>query len=170
LAGTRALRAEDLAAAFDRSFAEARAPAGAATDDFLAIHVGGVPHALHLVDIAGLHHWRQPAWLPGPVAELSGIVSLRGTLMPVYDLAALLGYAAVAVPRWMAVAAAAPVAFAVESFDGHFRVARDAVDSSNDDTSGQIHQVVRTTSGPRSVIHLDTLVASVRRSLPSAAV
>jgi purine-binding chemotaxis protein CheW len=75
-------------------------------EGLLAIRVGADPYALRLSEIVGLHADVKIVPVPSPVAQLLGIVGLRGMMAPVYDLAALLGYPPAASPRWMVLAGA----------------------------------------------------------------
>jgi purine-binding chemotaxis protein CheW len=67
--------------------------------------------------------------LPHPIAHLMGIVHLRGTMLPVLDLAALLGLAAAAAPTRLVVLAHEGLAcgLAVEAIDGLRTVQPDEV-------------------------------------------
>ena len=89
--------------------------------------VGGDPYMLRLAEIAGFFADKKVTRLPSRVAELSGVAGFRGTMLPVYDLAALLRYPPSPSARWMAIAAEAPLALTFDSFDGHFRFAADAI-------------------------------------------
>lgn len=114
--------AVELAAAFDDAFAAAQvAPPPQA--DLLAIGVGGDRFALPLAHVAGMFADRRITKIPSRRADLLGLAAFRGTVLPVFDLAARLGYTAARAPRWLVLAAAAPLAFAFERFDGHVRLA-----------------------------------------------
>ena len=52
---------------------------------------GGAPFAFRLAEIAGVAVDRKLTSLPSPVPELLGLAGLRGRLVPVYSLTALLG-------------------------------------------------------------------------------
>src|SRR6202030_4383581 len=91
---------------FDSSFAAAASSTTGPLEDLLAICVEGDPYALRLSEIAGLYVDVKIVPVPGPIAQLLGIVSLRGKLAPVYDLAALLHYPLAVSPRWMILAGA----------------------------------------------------------------
>ena len=109
---------------FDDGFAQAPAPAGAAPEAMLAIRVGADPYALRLAQIAGLHLDRRVTALPSALPALLGVSGFRGQIAPVYDLAALLGYAAAAAPRWLVlVRGAQPLALAFDCFECHFSAA-----------------------------------------------
>jgi purine-binding chemotaxis protein CheW len=163
-----AARAEQLAAAFDRSFAEARrAPEGDA-GEFLAVRVAGERHAIRLAEIGGLHPVRAVTRLPGPLPALIGLAGLRGVLVPVYDLALLLGGAAAGEARWMVLAGTAEAAFAFEGFEGQFRAPNGAVSASGQDGEDALRQVVASAGGPLPLISIPSLVATLRRRLPPA--
>jgi purine-binding chemotaxis protein CheW len=84
-------------------------------------------YALRLAEIAGLFPDRKIIPLPGGPPALLGIAGFRGAILPVYDLPALLGLSLEPAPRWLAMAAGAPVAFAFTALDGLLRVGRDAI-------------------------------------------
>lgn len=115
--------ATELRRVFEASFAAPAAVEHGKFADALAIRVGGDPYALRLAEIAGLYADRQPVALPGPVAELLGVVAIRGLLAPAYDLAALLGYPPAPGSRWLVlVRSPHPVALAFASFESHLRL------------------------------------------------
>ena len=63
-----------------------------------------------------------------PVPELVGMVGIRGTVFPVYDLGMLLGCPRAAAPRWLVVAAAGPIALAFGAFDGYLSVRAEGIE------------------------------------------
>ena len=163
-------KAAELKRIFDQTFAEAPRSDASAEDDLLAISVASDPYAIRLSEVAGLLSDRRVTWLPGSVPELIGLMGLRGAVVPVYDLRALLGYARGPVPRWFLIAAAIPVAIAFDRFDGHLRVPRAAVSiGSTHSVATQlpcVQEVVRTREFVRPIIHmpavLDAIAALVR--------
>ncbi|HEV8679354.1 MAG TPA: chemotaxis protein CheW [Stellaceae bacterium] len=150
--------------AFDRSFAEARAPAPPASEDLLAVRIGAEPYALRLSEIAGLFAERRITPLPGSTPALLGIAGFRGTIVPVWDLAVLLGHEAEAV-RWLAMAAAEPVAFALAAVDGHLRIALDAIVASTagDGPQPHVRHFARLPGPMRPIVHLPSVLEAVRR-------
>lgn len=160
------VRVNDLAAAlraeFDQSFT--RAPRGGAADleDFLAIGLGSDQFVLRLADVSGLFTKKTVTWVPSPVAALLGIAGFRGTVLPVYDLAMLMGKPKTVAPRWLTVAAAAPVALAFEEFHGFVRERPDAIVSEARDESGRHVRAILQGTVTRSIVDLpsvlDTLV------------
>lgn len=119
--------ATQLRQAFDQAFAEPPRARQGPSVDLLAIRVGGDAYALPLSDIAGLFADKPSTPLPTAVPAFLGIAGLGSGVVPVYDLRALLGYAVGAVPRWLIVLAARPVALAFDGFDGHLRLAQTSI-------------------------------------------
>lgn len=114
--------------AFDQSFAQPLRFDPEATADFLAIRIGGDCYALRLTQIAGLFANRRIMPVPGTDAALLGIAGFRGTIVPVYSLAMLVGRSGLPAPRWLVIAAAtAPLALAFESFEAQLRVSAAAI-------------------------------------------
>jgi purine-binding chemotaxis protein CheW len=122
-------RAEQMASAFDAGFARAPEVGAGELLDVLAIRLGNAPHALRLAQVGGLYARRAITALPSPLPELLGLVSLRAAIVPVYDLAALLGRPAQEAPRWLVLAAGAPVALAFDALDGYRRLAPEAIEA-----------------------------------------
>jgi chemotaxis signal transduction protein len=119
-AGTRAVEMRER---FDRSFAEPVSRDEVEYVELLAIRAGGRPYALRLGQTSALHPDRPVTPLPGPLGALLGVAGFGGTVVPVYDLATLLGHPAPARPRWLVLAAGdPPLAFAFHELDGHARI------------------------------------------------
>ena len=96
--------------------------------------------------------------MPTPVTGLLGLAGLRGAMVPVYDLRALLGVNPVDEPRWMVTAAAATVAFAFDGFDGHLRLDPSAI------ARGE-STVVIAGGVTRAVISLAALITELERRI-----
>lgn len=119
--GALSERAEQMRLAFDRSFAEPIVEARPATVDFVSIRLGGEAYAVRMADIVSLRAGVSITPCPSALPELLGIVGLRGVLVPVYDLAALLGHPPSG-GRWLVLAGGGALAFAFDEFDDHFRI------------------------------------------------
>jgi chemotaxis signal transduction protein len=114
-------RAAQMRREFDALFAEPAAVGGAEGASFLALTVGNDPYALPVAQIRGLARDRPLAPLPGAPAGFLGLAGLRGEVLPVWDLAGLLGYAPAA-GRWLAIAAGDPAwGAAFDRFEGYLR-------------------------------------------------
>src|ERR1700744_3033027 len=88
-----ATRGADFRRAFDKMFALPRVSGDqAAWEDFLTIRIGGDGYAIRLREVAGLGKGRRIVACPSEVPEFQPIAGVRGTLVSVYSLPALLGY------------------------------------------------------------------------------
>lgn len=68
--------------------------------EFLSFRLGDEEFCLDIMAVREIRSWTQPTPLPRAPACLSGVINLRGTILPVIDLAARLGLApAAADPR-----------------------------------------------------------------------
>ena len=92
---------------FDRSFTEPARRHDVEHAELLAVRAGGRPYALRLSQTAGLYPDRPVTPLPGPLSALLGVAGFGGTIVPVYDLAALLGHPLPERPRWLVLASGA---------------------------------------------------------------
>jgi hypothetical protein len=114
--------AANLREEFDRGFTEPTRERAAAVDDFLKLRVQGNPFAFRLAELSSLQTNLPLASARSTFPDFLGIVGLRGTLVPVYDLHLLLGRSPAQEPRWLAITNGKdPVALAFEDFEGHVR-------------------------------------------------
>jgi len=164
-------RAAELRRDFDRGFAEPIRLDPIATEDLLAIRIGGQPHAIRLAEIAGLFAGKKITRVPGGHPALSGIAAFRGALLPVYDLALVLGHAGAQAPRWMVIVAALPVALAFDGFEGQFRVPRTDIlpQAAHADAPAHAQDIVRTKDFVGPIMHLPSLLDAAK-ALRSATV
>jgi purine-binding chemotaxis protein CheW len=163
-------RAAELREDFDRAFAAPLRAEATVTVDLLAIRVGEQTCALRLSEIAGLHAGKKVTRIPGAHSLLRGIAGFRGTVLPVYDLKALLGAACAEAPRWLVVAAAMPVALAFETFIGHLRALPGEIAPRSEDSGKLRHtrDYVRTASFIGPILHLPSLLDALRGSRDEA--
>ena len=121
--------AAEMRRAFDQGFAAAPpGDAAGATEDLLAIQVAGEAFVLRLRELAGLYRDRPVIRLPGPVPELIGIAGVRGIMVPVYGLGAILGHPRGEPGRWLVVVRGPdPLGLAVDTCDGLLRAPRPSV-------------------------------------------
>jgi hypothetical protein len=155
--------AERLRRSFDHSFSEAPPAAGEPAEDLLAIRAGAEVYAVRLSEIVGLHVDRPIVALPSLLPELLGIVGIRGSIRPVYDLAALLGHAPGDAGRWLLLTGRSEViALAFSAFDGHIRSPR------RQGGRGE-NEVVRVGDGVRPIINLASLVEAITQRVRDTA-
>jgi chemotaxis signal transduction protein len=160
--GRAYVRAGTLRREFDEAFARVAGRQGAPVEDLLAIRVSGDPYALRLAECAGLFVDRNVTPLPTAVPELLGLAGFRATLVPVYDLRALLGYPRGEAPRWMVSATgSAVVALAFDAFEAHLRVERAALVA--DDAPAQRHapRLARLPGGARPLLSVPSLLEAI---------
>ena len=113
---------------FDRSFAQPARRHDVEHVELLAIRAGGRPYALRLSQTSGLYPDRPVTALPGPLSALLGVAGFGGAIVPVYDLAALLGHAVSDRPRWLVLASGSPaLALAFHELNGHVQVPAESI-------------------------------------------
>jgi chemotaxis signal transduction protein len=152
--------------AFNRSFAEP-ADAGRASDrDFLAIRVAGDSYALRLSEVASLHADQKLAHAPSLLPELLGLAGFRGTLAPIYDLGAVLGYSAQQNVRWLVLAQhSSPIGFAFESFEAQLRLSLDLVAAPSVGASASDHGAIQSGARTLPLLHLPSLIEAIARRI-----
>jgi chemotaxis signal transduction protein len=164
-------RAAEMRRAFDRGFAEPLRLGTDVSEDLLAIRVGMQPYAMRLNEIAGLFVDRKVTPVPGADAALIGIAGFRGAIVPVYALHALLGHSAAQQPRWLAIAAAAPVALAFDAFEAQLSVPPDAIlpATSGGEARNYVRDFVRAPNFSGPVMHLPSILDVIRSRRGAAA-
>jgi chemotaxis signal transduction protein len=153
---------------FDQSFAAPTAPVSERPVALLAIRVAADPFVLRLAEVAGLHKGLRLLPIPSPDARLLGIVALRGVMAPIYDLAALLQYAAAQSPRWIVLTAGPhPVGFAFEVFERRLQVPEASLTNVQNGVAGDADRqhtqgTVRAAGALRLIIHMASLLSTIK--------
>jgi purine-binding chemotaxis protein CheW len=158
-----ATSAERLRAQFDALFAQPPRTETPETVELLALRLGGDGFAIRLTDTAGLFADHKITPVPGPVSEFHGLAGVRGTLVPVYDLASLMGYPRPAQPRWLVTARQSVVGFVFDTFIGQLRVEATALAAHEGGASDKVAQVVRTPAFSGPVIQLNSIIAALAK-------
>jgi purine-binding chemotaxis protein CheW len=115
--------AEALHHAFDQSFQEAPPPPAEALEEFLCVRVGAERFAVRLSALAGVAAAGRFTPLPSSAPHLIGLAGLRGQVVPVFELAGLLGRPRAQSPRWLLLCGGeAPLALAVAELSGRVRL------------------------------------------------
>jgi chemotaxis signal transduction protein len=161
-------RVADLRSAFDRAFAVPLQSETAVNQDLLAIRAGGEPYAIRLSEVGSLFVDRPVTRIPASNGSVHGIGGFRGVIVPVHNLPMLLGHTPSQAPRWLVMAAAAPIALAFELFEGHLRVPADAIlpQQPHAQMRGYAPEFVRSGTVVRPVLHLASVIASLDASDP----
>jgi chemotaxis signal transduction protein len=151
--------------AFDQAFAAAPITTIAAFEDVLAIRIAGDAYALRVRDMKGLVASRKIVPLPSRKPELLGVAGIRGSLVAVYSLAALLGYGADSrAPSWFALAGASePIGLGFEEFEGFLRVPSADVHAAQAAERSRPHVgvVIRVQNQSRRVVDIPSTLAAV---------
>ncbi|HEV3373835.1 MAG TPA: chemotaxis protein CheW [Xanthobacteraceae bacterium] len=160
-------RAAELRLAFDRGFAEPVGLGAETREALLAVRIDTQPFAIRFSEISGLFADKKVTPVPGSHAALRGIAGFRGAIVPVYDLQLLLGHAApsgTATPRWLVIAAAAPVALAFTAYEQQIRAAPDAImpQPSGAQARGYTREFVRTRKFSGPLLHLPSVLEAIK--------
>lgn len=180
-AGERSLleRVGALRRELDRSFAEPKQLERPELASVLAIRAGEGAYALRFDEIRALVADRPITRVPSPVRELLGLCALRGAIVPVYDLARLLGHSgaghngadhdgAPRAARWLVLAQHRElVALAFDALDGQAQVPASELARAPDGASAEravlVHGALRPLLRMSSVLEtIDRLVAPHR--------
>jgi hypothetical protein len=162
-------RALQLARDFDGAFAEAPTPVQPLGGTLLSLWVGGEPYALRASEISSLTRGRSLARLPRAEAAFVGLCGLRGTLLPVWDLALLLGHPAGPCPWLVQALDALPWGLAFERFDGTLNLPLDSLIpyEGQGPAAAFARQAALHQGCLRPVLELALLAAAVRSRIPS---
>lgn len=151
----------EMRAAFDESFARPIEASRKQGDPALVISVGAGHWLLRLSDIAGVARVRPPLSVPGGSPALLGLTGVRGSLVPVYSLAALLGLSET--PKvdalWVALAShGGMVGLAFDSLIRHAQLDREAVHFASDGSS-----VCRLDGAQLPIVDVAVVAATIRK-------
>jgi purine-binding chemotaxis protein CheW len=162
---SRAALAAEMRLEFDNSFARPSASSSTDRESLLTFRAGGEALAVRVLEITGMAKRKAIQPLPGNVPALAGITTLRGALVPVYDLAGLLGLPpSSGSGSWLLLAGReTPVALLFDDFEGQVEIGREAL-FNNDKTGspGCARVLVRLGDAHRPVIDVAGLLEEIR--------
>lgn len=163
-------RVAEMRGAFDQAFAAPAVKEGGERISLIAIRLAGEPLALRADQIAGIAKRRRIVSVPSRVPELMGITGMRGALVPVFSLAALLGLARSEECVWLALAhRESPVALAFDQFEGQIEMPRTCLyDDATAPPRRHVRQLARVASGVRAVVDIPSLIKEIRRAAESS--
>jgi purine-binding chemotaxis protein CheW len=167
-ATTTESRIAELRNAFDQTYAvPPSSQVVEQMENLLAIRVSGDPYAIRLGEISGLANGRKIVAFPSPIDELLGVAGIRGEVVPVYSLCALLGYKAEAEQTgWLVLCGTEePFALAFSGFEGYVRVRLEQVYAAEQETLARAHvkHVVRAADIVRAVVSIPDIREAVQR-------
>jgi purine-binding chemotaxis protein CheW len=156
-----ALRLDELRDGFDASFSRPPPPRQDPGEALLRLRVGGAPLAVRLGHLSGLHLMPRLVRLPGAPASLLGLAGLRGQLIAVHDLTALLGLQSGEPPRWLLLAGGSRrVGLAAAGFEGQMRATSEQMRSGGGSSAHPLlsTSVLLPDAPPLPVLDVDSLV------------
>jgi len=161
MASTEVLRGRlvELRRSFDEGFSQPLLETRDDTLDLLSIRVGKEPYALRLSEVGALEADRAITRVPSGHPALLGIAGVRGLVVAVFDLAALLGSARAESARWIVLAKGAPLALAFSGFEGQLSARPDQLARAQHGTG--LREVLRHDGINLPLIDLPALVASL---------
>jgi purine-binding chemotaxis protein CheW len=125
----------------------------------------GSGYAIPLADIAAITIARKIVPLPGARAELLGLSSHRGTLVPVFDLGALIGHGRCPNPRWLALCGARDwIGFAFATLDGQVEGQSSVAGPNKTEPAPVLTGSVLQTTPPRTVVDLTAVLHRIAKS------
>ncbi len=117
--------AAELRLAFDQSFARPPLQQRDGSEGLLVFGVAGDSYGMRVRELSGMVMPRKVVWLPTSCRDLLGIVAIRGAIVPVYSVAALLSYQQEDDARWLVTGGTGePVGLAFSDFEGWLSVTR----------------------------------------------
>jgi purine-binding chemotaxis protein CheW len=135
-------------------------------EQLLLIRVAGEALALKTLHVTGLARIGRILPIPSRIPELLGITGIRGTLAPVFDLAALLGFhPGGAQPRWLALTCGeTQIALAFDQIEGQIAVSRTSLYEHQASSAREhIKEVARIEHAVHAVADIPAIVEAIRR-------
>lgn len=163
-----AASASERLAAMRRSFDEGFAPKPAVFEEglmrLLLIRVAGEPLAFKTVDITAVARIGHILPLSSRIPELLGITAIRGVLVSVFDLAALLGFdSGGARPRWVALTRGdAAIAMAFDDIEGQCAVPANGLFNTQESMDQNLMKLMRIENATRAVADMPAIVDALR--------
>ena len=153
--------------AFDLAFASPAAEASRELEPFVLLKVGDHAYGIRVREIRGFAAARKIIRLPSSVTALLGLAGFRGSLVPVYDLAGLLGYGALdQPPRWFILCGdAEPLALAFADFDGYVEHPRADLRARDTEERMHLREVLVRAATARGVIDVPSIIQTVQTSV-----
>jgi chemotaxis signal transduction protein len=142
---------------FDHAFTVPVAGQAAPQVKVLSIGIRGRPFSLALQELRGVHRCPKLTALPSRMPEMIGIAGIRGVLIPVYDLGALIGLPARSEHAWIALAANQGVGFAFDEYQSHSTLDAALFARATPDASGLL-SIPESDAGGRPIVNISALV------------
>jgi chemotaxis signal transduction protein len=156
--------AAELSRIFDESFVRETISSYARYERFLLIRAGEEPFAVRTLDVAELVAGTRVVRVPSHMPETLGILAIRGVLVPVFELARLLGRSASGRRQsWvMVINRESPIALAFDKFDGQVEVSQSAVyDDDRPEPQTYVRQIVKIGASVRAIVDVGGMVRAI---------
>lgn len=168
----RSRLAIDLQREFDNGFAGPKLNPAEGITVFLNIRVAGEALAVPMLDITGVAKLGRILPLPTHLPGLLGVMALRGTIIPVYDLAVQLGMPAGGTGQaWLLFAnRETPIALSFDKFEGQVELGRSSVyehsqaASEGSPAHEHLRSVARLGADLRAVVDIPGILKDIRKA------
>lgn len=151
--------------AFDRSFAQPAIQPAQTMVRLISIEVAERPFAIEANQIAGLAKVKRIVPLPSRIPEFHGIAGIRGGVVPVFNLAALLEIESRGNPQWLALAKSeTAMALAFETLTGQVEVgASDIYPEEVEGRTAFVRMLVRIGAQVRPLLDIFRIAQEIHR-------
>jgi chemotaxis signal transduction protein len=159
-------RLTHLRRAFDHGFAELPSATASQSETLLSVRIAGRPFAIRMAELAGFQPRRKIVRLPGDVPHLLGLAGIRGKVVPVFDLASLIGCGRASDAwRWLLLGSAQePIGLAFDEFEGYLQVLRSDLYSVRDkENREEVREAVSVGGVARGVVNLGSILTGLGR-------
>jgi purine-binding chemotaxis protein CheW len=160
-----ARRVSDLRESFDKTFALPPPSADRETVGLLAIRAGSGSYAIRVEQLSDVHGKCKVVPLPGAHPDMLGLAGIRGRLVPVYSLAALLGFGKTTSWTWLAICGSdRPLGLTFDDLEGYVQASpADLYPAAEFERSrGHVREVLRKDGATRSVVSASSIVTMLR--------
>ena len=168
----REMSALELRREFDLAFSRPAAIEREAHEDLIVLSIADARYAVRVGEIAAIVRTPRVACVPSRSTALRGVIALRGELLPVFDLAELVGHRAEPeIGRWSLLAGQGErAALAFHHLDRFERVASTALSrpEAKSAGSGFSEDVVRLGRDVLPIINLSQVLVSLAAAEPRA--
>jgi chemotaxis signal transduction protein len=155
--------ADEIRRAFDQTFASAPSLENADLISLITIRLSGERFALRMDQIHGLARSRPIVPVSSRISELIGIAGMRGTLIPVFSLAALLGLPRSEECAWLAIIQGdLPLALAFDALERRMEIRRTSLYEDSSPSRRHVRQLAQLGKEVCAVLDVPSLVEVIR--------
>lgn len=157
--------AEEMRRVFDQSFASAPPIETADLISLIMIRVSGERFVLRMDEIHGIGRDQPVVPVASRISELMGIAGMRGALVPVFSLAALLGLPRTDEWSWLAIIQGeSPMALAFDALESRMEIRRTSLYEDASPARRHIRQLAQIGNQVCPVIDVPSLTEGIRKA------